>query len=194
MKRICVFCGSSKGLKEEYIKSANQLAKVFVNRGIELVYGGASVGIMGELAKTVKNTGGKVIGIMPESIFNKEVAYKDLSDLRIVKSMHERKALMNDLSDGFIALPGGYGTFEEFLEVLTWAQLGFHKKPCGILNIEGFYDKFIEFIDYAVCQQFLMKENRDMIIIENNPEDLIKQFKFYIPPTADKAEWALNNK
>ncbi len=135
MKRICVFCGSSPGARLEYARAARELADLLIKRNIGLVYGGARVGIMGEIASAVLKQGGEVIGVIPQELVEKEVAFTELTDLRIVGSMHERKALMAELSDGFIALPGGLGTIEEFFEVLTWAQLGLHRKPCGLLNV-----------------------------------------------------------
>jgi len=193
MKRICVFCGSSKGNGTVYLDAAKELGNELVKREFGLVYGGASVGTMGQIANTVMAKGGNVTGIMPKVLVEKEVALTKLMDFRIVGSMHERKAMMADLADGFIALPGGFGTIEELFEILTWGQLEFHQKPCGILNINGYYDKLIEFLDHMVEQEFLMKENRQMIIVENKPADLLDKFKSYIPPKADKAEWALKN-
>jgi uncharacterized protein (TIGR00730 family) len=146
---------------------------------------------MGKIAHAVLNHGGEVIGVIPKELVEKEVAFTKLSDLRVVGSMHARKALMEELSDGFIALPGGLGTIEEFFEILTWAQLGMHQKPCGLLNVSHYYDKLVEFLDYAVNQQFIEWEHRSMLLIEKNPETLLEKFEGYQPPKVDKAEWAL---
>lgn len=191
MKRICVFCGSSPGSGPEYIQAARRLGHALTARNIELVYGGARVGVMGEIAAAVLQNNGKVIGVIPQELVEKEVAFTELADLRVVGSMHERKALMAELSDGFIALPGGLGTIEEFFEALTWAQLGIHRKPCGLLNAGHYYDAMIHFLDHAVSQQFIEPEHRDMILISEDPETLIEQFITYQPPQVDKAGWAL---
>ncbi|TFG98772.1 MAG: TIGR00730 family Rossman fold protein [Calditrichales bacterium] len=194
MKRICVFCGSGRGIHPEYSERARDLGRLLARQKIGLVYGGAGVGLMGEMARTALAEGGEVIGVIPKSLAEKEVALKELADLRIVGSMHERKALMSDLSDGFIALPGGLGTIEELFEMLTWAQLGIHKKPCGILNIRGYFNHLISFLDHTVSQQFIQPANRRMIIIEKDIDTLLKKFFAYKPPTEDKAKWALGMK
>ncbi|MFX0095524.1 MAG: TIGR00730 family Rossman fold protein [Candidatus Hodarchaeota archaeon] len=191
MKRICVFCGSSPGARSEYIQVAKHLGHILVDRKIGLVYGGASVGMMGEIANTVLKRGGEVIGVIPRALVSKEIAFTQIADLRIVNSMHERKDLMVKLSDGFIALPGGLGTLEEFFEVVTWAQLSMHQKPCGFVNICNYYSKLVDFLDYAVNQQFIKLEHRSMILVEENPEVLLKKFELYQPPEIDKAKWAL---
>ncbi len=164
---------------------------MLAGKDIGLVYGGASVGVMGEIAKAVLEAGGKVTGVIPKKLAEKEIAFTELSDLRIVDSMHERKALMVELSDGFITLPGGLGTIEEFFEVLTWSQLGIHQKPCGLLNVGQYYNKLISFLDEAVSQQFIELEHRSMVLIDENPEALLKKFEAYRPPKLDKAEWVL---
>lgn len=191
MKKICVFCGSSKGAVPEYLAAAEKLGNVLSVNDFELVYGGAKVGLMGKVASTVCENGGEVTGVIPRDLFEKEVANTDLENLHVVESMHERKAMMADMSDAFIALPGGFGTFEELFEILTWAQLGFHKKPIGILNINGYYDKLIEFIDNAIDQRFVKEEHKEMFIVEECPERLIEKFKTYNAPVIDKAEWIL---
>ncbi len=190
MKSICVFCGSSPGSRPEYATSARQLGALLADKGLTLVYGGGNVGMMGQLADAVLARGGKVTGIIPEAIAEMEVAHTGLSDLRIVDSMHTRKALMAELSDGFIALPGGLGTLEEFVEVLTWAQLGFHAKPCGLLNVAGYYDSLLDFINHTADQQFIQSEHRELILVENNPAVLLDRFATYVPPRVDKAAWA----
>jgi len=186
MKYICVYCGSSSGGKPEYVNSAIELAKELVKRNIGLVYGGASVGIMGVIADTVLDNGGDVIGVIPQSLVDKEVSHDGLTRLKIVDSMHERKAMMVKLSDGFIALPGGLGTLEELFEVLTWSQLGFHKKPCALLNVENYYDYLNEFLKHAVDQKFVKEINRKMLLIEKNPKDVLDAMNDYVPPLVDK--------
>ncbi|MGB0909513.1 MAG: TIGR00730 family Rossman fold protein [Nitrospirales bacterium] len=173
MKRICVFCGSSKGTKPIYEQATRELGQLLVQRGIGLVYGGGNIGLMGVIAETVLKEGGEVIGIIPEALAEKELAFKELADLRIVQTMHERKALMEQLSDGFIALPGGYGTLEEICEMVTWAQLGIHHKPCGLLNLEGFYDSLLAFMDHQVQQGFVTPNNRMLISEADNPKHLL---------------------
>ncbi len=162
-----------------------------VEHDIGLVYGGANVGTMGAIASSVLEAGGRVTGIIPRHLAEKEVAFTNLSDLRIVETMHQRKALMEQISDGFIALPGGLGTIEEFFEVWTWAQLSMHQKPCGLLNVCQYYDKLLEFLDHTVTQQFVDNDHRQMIVVENEPIKLIERFRSYSPPVADKAKWAL---
>ncbi len=191
MKRICVFCGSSPGARPEYRQAARQLAYTLASKQIGLVYGGGSVGVMGEIARTVLDEGGEVIGVIPKALAKKKVAFTELPDLRVVGSMHERKALMAELADGFIALPGGLGTIEEFFEVLTWAQLGIHSKPCGLLNVGQYYDKLISFLDHTVSEQFVEGAHRSMVLIAGSPEALLEQFETYQPPQVDKAAWTL---
>ena len=191
MQTICVFCGSSPGSQPEYLLMARQLGQILAERKITLVFGGSKVGIMGEIAKTVLNNGGEVIGVIPEKLVKMEVAYEGLTQLHVVNSMHERKAMMAELSDGFIALPGGLGTIEEFFEVLTWNQLGMQNKPCGLLNICGYYDKLLEFVDVAVDQLFVEGCYRDMILVDQVPETLLEKMSAYQPPNADKAAWVL---
>jgi uncharacterized protein (TIGR00730 family) len=190
MKRICVYCGSSPGIRPEYILAARQLAQTLVRRDIELVYGGGNVGLMGEIARTMVELGGNVTGVIPRDLAEKEVAFKELADLRVVKNMHERKALMVKLADGFIALPGGFGTFEEFFEVVTWTQLGFQRKPCGLLNVCQYYTKLIEFLDHAVDEQFMRPEYRAIVLVDENPDALLDKLETYQPPSIDKAEIA----
>ena len=186
MKRICVFCGSNNGLTTVYSEAARAMGVVLSSRGIGLVYGGGSVGLMRVVADTVIREGGEVIGVIPEALAAKEVAHQGLKDLRVVASMHERKALMAELSDAFIALPGGYGTLEEFCEVLTWAQLGLHRKPCGILNVTGFYDPLLSFLDHAVSEGFVREVHRSLILVEQDPERLLDKLIDYEPPALDK--------
>ncbi len=191
MKRICVFCGSSPGVKPEYSEAAIELGHALADKNIGLVYGGGNVGLMGQIAKAVVARGGNVVGVIPKALAEKEVAFTGLDDLRIVGTMHERKALMAELSDGFIALPGGLGTIEEFVEVLTWAQLGLHQKPCGLLNVCQYYDKFSEFIDTVCDQGFIEKGHREVLLVDDDPRSLLEKFETYRPPNIDKAAWAL---
>ena len=184
--RICVFCGSSPGARPCYAAATAQLARYLAASRIAIVYGGARVGSMGTLADAALLAGGEVIGVMPRSLVEKEVAHRGLSDLRVVGSMHERKALMAELSDGFVALPGGYGTFDEFCEVLTWSQLGLHRKPCGLLNLEGYYDSLLALFDRAVAERFLKPEHRRMVISDTHPEALVDRLLAYEPPLVDK--------
>lgn len=174
MKRLCVFCGASMGRNPAYAEAARSLAKILATKGITLVYGGASVGVMGQLADAALEAGGKVIGVMPQELVNREVSHLHLSELIIVGSMHERKAKMAELSDGFIALPGGLGTLEELFEVLTWAQLRFHAKPCGLLNTNGYYDQLISFLDHSVDEKFIKPTHRQMIVLGDEPNALLK--------------------
>jgi uncharacterized protein (TIGR00730 family) len=191
LKRICVFCGSSPGADDAYAGAARDLARVLAAKNIGLVYGGGKVGMMGELAAAMYERGGEIIGVIPRDLAEKGLGFTQLSDLRVVGSMHERKALMAELSDGFIALPGGLGTIEEFFEAITWAQLGIHRKPCGLLNVSGYYDKLVAFLDHAVDRQFIDPGGRSMIMIDENPESLLEKFAAYHPPVVNKAEWAL---
>ncbi len=186
LKRICVYCGSNSGSKIAYRKTAGELAAVMVRQGIGLVYGGGNVGLMGILADSVLAAGGTVIGVIPQALVDKEVAHRGLSDLRVVSSMHERKALMADLSNAVIALPGGLGTLEEFCEAATWTQLGFHNKPCGILNIEGYYDGLLAMLDHAVKENFVRAEHRRIIVSETDPETLIKKLAEFKLPKIQK--------
>ena len=191
MKRICVFCGSSPGAQPAYTQAARQLGQVLAKNKLGLVYGGGNVGLMGEIARVMLAAGGDVIGVIPQGLADKEVAFTELTDLRIVGSMHERKALMAELADGFIALPGGLGTIEEFFEVLTWAQLDIHHKPCGLLNVCQYYSPLMQFLDKTVEQQFVEWEHRSMILIDEDPEALLTKFETYQPPQVDKAAWVL---
>ncbi len=191
MKRISVFCGSSQGAGEEYVKAARELGKILLEKKLGLVYGGGRVGLMGAIARTVLEGGGEVIGVIPEALFLREVAFTELADLRVVGSMHERKAKIVDLSDGFIALPGGLGTLEEIFEVLTWAQLGIHNKPCGILNVGGYFNPIINFLDQAIDQMFIDQTIRSMILIDNKADSLLDKFRDYTAPKIDKAKWTL---
>ncbi len=186
VKRVCVFCGSSPGARPAYALAAGALARYLAARELTIVYGGGNVGLMGVLADTARAAGGEVIGVIPRMLVAKEVAHTKLPDLRIVESMHERKALMADLADAFIAMPGGYGTFEEFCEILTWTQLGLQRKPCGILNVDGYYDPLLQMIDHAVEEQFVKPVHREMFIADADPEVLVNRLLAYRVPAVDK--------
>lgn len=186
IQSICVFCGSSPGRRPEYAAAARALGALLARRGITLVYGGGHVGLMGLLADAALTAGGRVIGVIPHSLEQRELAHLRLTELRVTGSMHERKALMADLADGFIALPGGIGTFEEFLEILTWAQLGIHAKPCGLLNVAGFYDPLVGLLDHAVAERFLRPEHRAMMLLGEAPEALLDGMVNYQPPDVEK--------
>ena len=179
---ICIYCGSSPGRLEAYGLAACALAGALVRRNIRLVYGGAGIGIMGRVADQVLKLGGQAIGVIPKALAHKEVAHKNLTQLHVTQSMHERKMLMAELSDGFIALPGGIGTLEELFEIWTWAQLGFHTKPCGLLNVEGYYDALIGFLDHVLAEQFVKKDHHAMLIVETNPDALLDHYVNYQPP------------
>ena len=178
---ICIYCGSSPGRLDAYASAAFSLAESLVSRNIRLVYGGASIGIMGMVADQVLKLGGQVIGVIPKALAHKEVAHHHLTELHVTQSMHERKMLMAELSDGFIALPGGIGTLEELFEIWTWAQLGFHRKPCGLLNVEGYYDSLITFLDHVLAEQFVKKHHHAMLILETNPDALLDRYVNYQP-------------
>jgi uncharacterized protein (TIGR00730 family) len=184
--RICVFCGSSPGADPAYSDAASQLGQFLARWGIELVFGGGHVGLMGVLADAVLEGGGRAIGVIPEALMARELGHRSLTELRVVKSMHERKAMMAELSDGFIALPGGFGTFEEFLEVVTWVQLGLHAKPCGLLNVRGYYDPLLELIGRGVREHFIREQHRDMVVAESDPERLIERMATWKPPQVAK--------
>ncbi|EKF73410.1 lysine decarboxylase [Alcanivorax hongdengensis A-11-3] len=182
MQTLCVYCGSSPGNGSRYIQAAADLASELVARDITLVYGGASVGTMGALANAMMSRGGRVIGIIPDALMHREIGNDHVTELKIVRSMHERKAAMAELADGFIALPGGMGTLEEIFEILTWAQLGFHHKPCALLNVDGYYDHLTTFLDHAVTQGFLKPWHHKLLQVHNDPASLLDSFRDYQPP------------
>ncbi len=191
MKRICVFCGSSAGHAPVYREAAVELGLTLAERGIELVYGGGSIGLMGVVADACMEAGGTVIGVIPESLVGREVAgkpvdHRALTRLEVVDSMHTRKARMAELADGFIALPGGFGTFEEFCEIITWAQLGFHSKPCGLLNVNGFFDQLLGLFDHAVVEGFLRRQNRELVLADTRPAGLLAAMAAYEPEPVTK--------
>jgi uncharacterized protein (TIGR00730 family) len=176
-RRICVFTGSRHGSRSDYAQAAAALGRELVERDYGLVYGGGNVGLMNVVANTVLERMGNVVGVIPNSLVSREVAHGGLNELRVVGSMHERKALMAELSDGFIAMPGGIGTMEEFFEVLSWAQLGLHQKPCGLLNVSDYYDALIQFLDHAVADDFLKPKHRALMIVEQEPAKLLDRFE-----------------
>jgi uncharacterized protein (TIGR00730 family) len=177
MNRICVFCASSQGARAEYHQAAIQFVDEMAARGIGLVYGGASVGLMGVIANRMLECGGEVVGVIPNLLVDKEVAHRHLTELHEVNSMHERKAKMAELADGFATLPGGFGTLEEFTEVVSWRLLGLHQKPCGLLNVDGYFDALLQFLDYAVAQQFIKPDHRANILVEQRPAKLVERLE-----------------
>ena len=186
MRRICVFCGSSPGVREEYGAAARALGAALVHRNLGLVYGGAKVGLMGVVADTVLAAGGEAIGVIPNRLMTRELAHPGLSELRVVASMHDRKREMADLADAFVALPGGIGTLEELTEVLSWAQLGLHGKPCGVLDVAGYFERLIAFLDHAVAERFLPPEHRAMLLVARDPDALLDRMAAYRPPAVEK--------
>lgn len=186
MKRLCVFTGSRPGALPEYARAAQELAGEILERKLVLVYGGSTVGLMGILADAVLEGGGEVIGVIPEGLFSKEVPHTGLTEIHMVKSMHERKQVMSDLADGFVALPGGVGTLEELTEIYTWGQLGLHRKPCGLLNIEGYYTHLIRFLDHAVHEGFLEPTQRHTLLVAEDPRKLLDEFEGYRAPHLDR--------
>jgi uncharacterized protein (TIGR00730 family) len=186
MKSICVYCGSSPGARPEYAAAAEELARELAGRGITIVYGGSSKGIMGRLADAALAANGRVVGVLPRSLIEKEVGHDGLHELHIVSSMHERKALMSELADGFIALPGGFGTLEEIIEAITWAQLGFHAKPCGLLNVGGYFDALQQFIAHAVAEQFIRSQHHGILQVADSAAALLEKFAAYRAPVIQK--------
>lgn len=186
MNSICVFCGSSFGNNPAYKEAAQSMGTTLAEKGVTLVYGGGNVGLMGVVADVALGAGGEVIGVIPEALVEREISHQNLTQLHVVGSMHERKALMAELSDGFVALPGGNGTLEEFFEVLTWAQLGEHHKPCGLLNVDGYYDPLLEVLDHAVREGFLSEKHRSIVQVEKTPDEILRAFREYVPPESVK--------
>jgi hypothetical protein len=186
IRRLAVFCGSNPGARPDYVQAARSFGKLLASRGVGIVYGGSNVGLMQALADAMLDELGDIIGVIPRMLVEREVANKALTDLRIVDSMHDRKALMAELADGFVALPGGVGTLEEFFEIWTWAQLGMHDKPCGLLNVAGYFDPLLEFLDRAVAEKFVREVHRKMVIVESDPATLLSRFESYEPPRVVK--------
>lgn len=183
MKSIAVFCGSNEGSSSIYKESAAQLGKVLAEQQITLIYGGSNVGLMGAVADAVLEHGGRVIGVLPHFLQAREIAHKGLTELIMVDSMHERKAKMAELADGFIALPGGPGTMEEYFEIFTWGQLGLHQKPCGLLNINGYFNSLVSMFDVMEREQFMQPKYRSMVLTDHTPEGLLQQFAAYTAPS-----------
>jgi uncharacterized protein (TIGR00730 family) len=186
MRRVCVYAGSNPGSHPDYADAARALAATLAERGIGLVYGGGKVGLMGVLADTVLAAGGEAIGVMPQALIDREIGHRGLTELRVVDSMHARKALMAELSDAFVAVPGGIGTLEELIEVYTWSQLGIHRKACGVLNVRGYYDHLAAFLDHAVTQGFLRPQHRAVLSAASEPADLLDRLAAYEPPAVGK--------
>jgi uncharacterized protein (TIGR00730 family) len=186
MKRIAVYCGSNRGTRPEYEAGARELGTLLAREKIELVYGGGCVGLMGIVANAALENRGHVIGVIPEKLVIKEIVHEKLPDLRVVKTMHERKALIEELSDGFIALPGGYGTFEEFFEILAWGQLGWHQKPFGLLNVAGYYTDLVRFLDHTTSEGFIRPKHRELVILEDGAEKILRRMREFRPPTEVK--------
>jgi hypothetical protein len=186
MRRVCVFSGSSPGARPQYASAARALGAALVGRGLGLVYGGAKVGLMGVVADAVLAGGGEVIGIIPKRLMTKELAHTGLAELRVVASMHDRKREMADLADAFVALPGGIGTLEELTEVLSWAQLGLHAKPCGVLDVAGYFERLVGFLDHAVAERFLQPAHRAMLVVADDPDDLLERLASYRAPAVEK--------
>lgn len=186
MKSICVFCGSSAGGDPVYVETARLFGALLAERGIELIYGGGQVGLMGVIADAVLGGGGRVVGVIPRALMDREVGHLSLSELHVVGSMHERKAMMAERSGGFVAMPGGIGTYEELFEVWTWGQLGIHAKPCAILNVRGFYDQLLAFLAHSVREKFLRQQHFDMLIVANGPVGLLDAMSTYEPPNVEK--------
>lgn len=195
IRSVCVYCGSSPGKDAAYLQAARALGGEIARRGLTLVYGGSIVGLMGEVARAALEGGGRVIGVIPRSMAEQEIAFMELCELEQVDSMHERKARMAELADGFVSLPGGFGTFEELFEILTWLQLGLHAKPSGLLNIAGYYDHLLQFLRHTVSQGFVHPAHLDMLMVSQDPADLLDRLNAYQPRPGDKAAWvrAMNN-
>lgn len=191
LRRICVYCGSSPGNKPEYKEAARLVGHTLADQKIGLVYGGGNVGLMGQIARAAMDAGGEVIGVIPHDLVKRDVVLREVTELRVVEDMHERKALMTELSDAFICLPGGFGTFEEFFEALTWAQLGLHHKPCGLLNIDGYFDLLMGFLNHVVAEGFIEAGFMGLLLVEKDPAVLLERFRSYQPPKLDKAVLAL---
>lgn len=186
LERVCVFCGTNAGARNDYGQAARRLGEVLASEKIELIYGGSSIGMMGELADAVLEHGGQVTGVIPQRLVEKEAAHTGIGNLIVVASMHQRKAQMSDLADGFIALPGGIGTLEGFLEIVTWGQLGIHVKPCGLLNVAGYFDALIQWLDDSVKEGFITEGHRAMILVDDDPSRLVKRMREFRPSEGER--------
>lgn len=192
MKRVCVYCGSGLGRGPEYAGAAATLGRTLVDEGLGLVFGGGKIGMMGVTARAVLAAGGEAIGVIPQSLMDRDLALLDVTDLRVVADMHQRKALMAELADAFVALPGGFGTVEELFEALTWAQLGFHVKPVGLLNVSGYFDHLLRFVEHAVTEGFIAPGYLGLLLVHERAAGLVAMLQEYEPPAVDKARWALD--
>jgi uncharacterized protein (TIGR00730 family) len=188
VRRVCVFCGSSPGARPAYAEAAASFGRLLAGEGIGVVYGGGQVGLMGVLADAVLAEGGEIVGVIPQALVDREIGHPEVADMRVVGSMHERKALMADLADAFVALPGGLGTLEELFEVYTWAQLGLHRKPCGLLDVEDYYAGIATFLEHAVAERFLPEQHRAMLIVEREPTALLERLRAF-QPGAVEPKW-----
>ena len=188
MNRMCVFCGSSRGGHPSYQEATRELARVLVQQRMDLIYGGGGIGLMGILADTVLSLGGKVYGVITDALMAREVAHRHLTELAVVSTMHERKAKMSSMADGFIALPGGFGTFEELLEVITWAQLGLHSRPIGLLNVRNYFSPLLDLIDHSVREGFIQASHRQIVVASQEPGELVRFLNNYVP-VADLDRW-----
>ena len=185
MDTVCVFCGSSPGARSAYTEATEELAGLLAAEGIGVVYGGCGVGLMGKLADAVLAHGGEITGVIPRALVAREIQHRQVEDMRVVDSMHERKALMAELADAFVALPGGIGTLEELVEVFTWSQLGLHRKPCGLLDVEGYYQRLADFLDHAVQERFLLEQHRATLMVESDPGPLLERLRAYRPDAVE---------
>lgn len=185
MHRVCVFCGSSPGARPAYTEATEELARLLAAEGIGVVYGGGGVGLMGKLADAVLAHGGEITGVIPRALVDREIEHRQVEDMRVVGSMHERKALMAELAHAFVALPGGIGTLEELVEVFTWSQLGLHRKPCGLLDVEGYYQRLADFLDHAVQERFLLEQHRATLMVESDPGALLERLRAYRPDAVE---------
>ncbi len=186
MKSVCVFCGSSEGSRPVYAEAARHMGEEIARRGLRLIYGGGKVGLMGAVANSAPAAGGEVVGVIPDALVSKEIGHEGLAELHVVGSMHERKKMMADLSDGFVALPEGYGTFEEFLEVLSWAQLSIHEKPCALLDVAGYWQPLVSLFDRSVAEGFVRPKHRSLVLAGEDPSRLLDAMKHYTPPAEKK--------
>jgi uncharacterized protein (TIGR00730 family) len=191
IRRVCVYCGSGVGGQDGYAEAARGLGRVLVARGFGLIFGGGRIGMMGVLARTVLAGGGEAIGVIPKDLMDKGLGLAGATSLHVVETMHARKALMAELADAFIAMPGGFGTAEEFFEALTWAQLGLHAKPCGLLNVHGYFDHLMRFVDHAVRERFIDPAHRGLLLVDDSPAALLERLASWQPPAVDKAAWAM---
>ncbi|CAA9494530.1 MAG: Lysine decarboxylase family [uncultured Rubrobacteraceae bacterium] len=189
MERVCVFCGSSEGSRPGYVEAAWRMGEELARRGLGLVYGGGKAGLMGAVADAALEAGGKVVGVIPDALVSREIGHEDLTELHVVGSMHERKKMMADLSDGFVALPGGYGTLEEFFEVLSWSQLSIHEKPCALLNVSGYWEPLIALFDRTITEGFVRPDHRSLVMTGEDPGELLDRMKLYTPPS--RKRWAV---